>query len=75
MRCFLEFGGLPGGTRTPYPQLRRLMLYPDELPADDHMAEHSLTSPIGITNRPSVNTLSYGARDRTRTGTVFTEGF
>lgn len=26
-------GGLPGGTRTPYPELRRFVLYPDELPA------------------------------------------
>jgi hypothetical protein len=25
--------GLPGGTRTPYHQLRRLVLYPDELRA------------------------------------------
>jgi hypothetical protein len=25
--------GAPGGTRTPYPQLRRLLLYPDELQA------------------------------------------
>lgn len=25
--------GLPGGTRTPYPKLRRLVLYPDELRA------------------------------------------
>jgi hypothetical protein len=26
--------GLPGGTRTPYPKLRRLVLYPDELRAE-----------------------------------------
>ena len=26
--------GLTGGTRTPYPQLRRLLLYPDELQSD-----------------------------------------
>jgi hypothetical protein len=26
--------GLTGGTRTPYPQLRRLLLYPDELRSD-----------------------------------------
>ncbi len=26
--------GQPGGTRTPYPELRRFVLYPDELLAD-----------------------------------------
>ncbi len=30
----LEIYGLPGGDRTPDPQLRRLMLYPTELRAD-----------------------------------------
>lgn len=32
MRMLLVIG-LPGGTRTPYPELRRFVLYPDELPA------------------------------------------
>ena len=31
---FFRLGGLPGGDRTPDPQLRRLMLYPTELRAD-----------------------------------------
>ncbi|SBP90111.1 hypothetical protein THIARS_90261 [Thiomonas delicata] len=31
--CFDSFFGLPGGNRTPDPQLRRLLLYPTELRA------------------------------------------
>jgi hypothetical protein len=36
MRSDFDFGsgGLPGGDRTPDPQLRRLMLYPTELRAE-----------------------------------------
>lgn len=34
LRQNFRHDGLPGGTRTPYPELRRFVLYPDELPAD-----------------------------------------
>ena len=37
--------GLPGGNRTPDPQLRRLLLYPTELPAD--AAGAAFVSPVG----------------------------
>ena len=38
LRLWLWVFGLPGGDRTPDPQLRRLMLYPTELRADTKKA-------------------------------------
>ncbi len=48
---FITFYGPPGGIRTHYPRLRRPVLYPDELRADDLRNAVAMCEKDGISRR------------------------
>ena len=61
--------GDPGGSRTPNPQIRSLMLYPVELrgrvsPERNQREDYSeLGSETGIESDPNLDTITYNAAD------------
>ena len=58
--------GAPGGTRTPDPQLRRLMLYPPELLAPRRgpvRARHSSAARVGAAGFEPATSCSQSRRD------------